>query len=70
MSKRPQWWQRLNSALMPHIGPPPLGPYNEEPLPPTGAKACPLCGKSMDEHTFSRGVSGDGRSATRMHCPA
>jgi hypothetical protein len=67
---RQPWWERLNSALMPKIGPPPLGPYNEEPLPPIGAKPCPICGHPMEEHHFERSETGDGRTATRLHCPA
>jgi hypothetical protein len=61
-----QWWDRLNRALFPYIGPPPLGPYNEEPLPPTGEKACPLCGQAMSLHSFERSQD---HTATRMHCP-
>jgi len=69
MKQRAPWWERLNNVLIPKIGPPPLGPYNEDPLPPTGPKPCPLCGQPMDTHTFERGVTGDGRTATRMQCP-
>jgi hypothetical protein len=69
LMRRP-WWERLNAALMPKIGPPPLGPYNEEPLPPTGAKPCPICGHPMEEHHVERSETGDGRTATRLHCPA
>jgi len=61
------WWDRLNGALRPYIGPPPLGPYNEEPLPPTQAKACPLCGQPMSLHEFTRSTD---HTATRMYCPA
>ena len=61
------WWDRLNRALVPYIGPPPLGPYGEEPLAPTAAKACPLCGKAMDLHEFDRSQD---HTATRMYCPA
>jgi hypothetical protein len=39
-----RWWDRWNRTLFPYLGPPPLGPYDEEPLPPTGQKPCPLCG--------------------------
>ena len=48
------------------MGPAQVGPYETEPLPPTGQKPCPLCGNPMDDHTFER--SQDHRS-TRMHCP-
>jgi hypothetical protein len=64
-SKQP-WWDRLNRMLMPYIGPPALGPYDEPPLPPTGPKPCPICGQRMDEHEIERG---EGRTATRILCP-
>ena len=68
MSKvKAPWWDRLNAALFPHIGPPPLGPYDEEPLPPVALKPCPLCGAAMEEHTFERSQD---RHSTRMHCPS
>ncbi|GLU87972.1 hypothetical protein Agsp01_02270 [Agromyces sp. NBRC 114283] len=54
---------KLNAKLLPYIGPPPLGPYDEEPVaerPP----ACPLCGKPMSEHDIDR--SGE---RTQLHCP-
>jgi hypothetical protein len=61
------WWDRLNGMLMPYIGPPPLGPYNEAPLPAAGSRPCPLCGKPMDRHEIERG---EGRVPTRIHCPS
>lgn len=64
--KRDPLWVRLNRKLFPYLGPPPLGPYNEEPLPPTAEKACPLCGQAMSLHTFERSQD---HTATRMHCP-
>jgi len=67
VAKKAPWWDRLNGALRPYIGPPPLGPYNEEPLPPVADKACPLCGRPMDEHEFTRSQD---HTATRMYCPA
>ena len=66
MKTKLPWWDRLNGMLMPYIGPPQLGPYNEEPLPPTAAKACPICGQPMSEHEIERG---EGRIPTRIHCP-
>lgn len=69
MAKRAPWWDRLNNMLMPRIGPPPLGPYNEAPLPPTGPKPCPVCGFPMDEHSVERSPIGDARTATRLRCP-
>ena len=67
VNPKPAWWQRLNRALFPFMGPAQVGPYETEPLPPTGQKPCPLCGNPMDDHTFER--STDHRS-TRMHCPS
>ena len=66
MKTRRPWWDRLNRSLFPYIGPPPLGPYNEAPLPPTSEKPCPLCGQPMAGHTFERSQD---HTATRMHCP-
>jgi hypothetical protein len=66
MSKRVSWWDRLNGALVPYIGPPPLGPYNEAPLPATGPKPCPMCGMPMTDHDIERR---EGRP-TQIHCPA
>jgi hypothetical protein len=60
------WWDRLNGALLPYIGPPPLGPFDQDALPPTTEKACPLCGAPMSRHEIER--SG-GNVATRLHCP-
>ncbi|GAB3615878.1 hypothetical protein GCM10027416_04350 [Okibacterium endophyticum] len=54
----------LNATLRPYLGAPPLGPYNEPPLPPASGAACPLCGSPMSEHTIDRsGVR------TQVHCP-
>jgi hypothetical protein len=64
--RRLPWWDRLNGVLMPYIGPPQLGPFDQPALPPTGPKACPLCGLPMDAHEIERG---EGRTATRIHCP-
>ena len=64
---RGPWWDRLNGVLLPYIGPPPLGPFGQDALPPTGPKPCPLCGQAMSLHEIERG---EGRTATRVHCPA
>ena len=60
------WWDRLNRRLLPYLGPPPLGPYDEEPLPPTQAKACPLCGRAMADHDVERRAD----RPTQLHCPS
>lgn len=55
----------LNNRLRPYIGPPPLGPYGEDALPPASESACPLCGQAMSLHDVDRtGVK------TQLHCPA
>ncbi len=41
MKDRTPWWDRLNNLLLPYIGPPELGPYDEPPLAPTGPEAVP-----------------------------
>lgn len=65
MSTKSPWWDRLNSLLRPHIGPPPLGPYNQPPA--IHDKPCPLCGKPMAGHEFEhRGNN----QPTLMHCPS
>jgi hypothetical protein len=66
MKAKLPWWDRLNGALFPYIGPPPLGPYNEAPLQAPAEKACPLCGRPMSEHRFDRSTD---HTATRMYCP-
>ncbi|MDQ0894153.1 ribosomal protein S27AE [Agromyces ramosus] len=54
---------RLNARLLPLIGPPPLGPYDEEAV-PAKPPTCPLCGSPMSEHRIDR--SGE---RTQLHCP-
>ncbi|MET4783523.1 hypothetical protein [Glaciihabitans sp. UYNi722] len=66
MASRIPWWDRLNRALFPYIGPPPLGPFNQAPLPSTQAKPCPMCGRPMSAHDIERR---EGRP-TQIHCPA
>lgn len=56
---------RLNRKLRRYIGAPPLGPYDEAPLPPTTGSPCPLCGKPMSLHEVERR---EGRP-TKVHCP-
>ena len=59
------WWEKLNAALFPYIGPPPLGPYDEPEQPPSSSKACPMCGNLMADHVMDRAP---GRP-TYMSCP-
>lgn len=60
------WADRLNRLLVPYIGPPPLGPYDQPPLPPASESACPMCGMVMSAHEVERR---DGRP-TKLHCPS
>ncbi len=60
------WAYRLNRLLVPYIGPPPLGPYNQPPLPPVSESDCPMCGVVMSAHEVERR---DGRP-TKLHCPS
>jgi hypothetical protein len=55
----------LNSRLLPFIGPPPLGPYDDEvPVAERPVARCPLCGAPMTEHAIDR--SGE---RTQLRCP-
>ncbi len=64
MSNTISWWDRLNNRLRPYIGPPPLGPYGQEPE--VHDKGCPLCGKAMAGHEFEHRAG----KPTLMRCPA
>jgi len=57
---------RLNRALVPYLGPPQLGPYDEPEQPAVATRACPMCHRPMEEHTFDRAP---GRP-TYLECPS
>jgi hypothetical protein len=57
-------FNRLNRRLFPYLGPPPLGPYDQDPVPDPRAAACPLCGAEMSRHEFARG-----NGPTKLYCP-
>jgi hypothetical protein len=65
---RPSGFQRafdaLNAKLFPWLGPPPLGPYDQEPERPVAHQLCPLCGQAMALHEIDR--SGE---RTQLYCP-
>ncbi len=62
------WWERLNKALYPYMGPAQLGVAGEAPVTVDRTQQpCPLCGAPMAGHVVER--SG-GSVATRLHCPA
>lgn len=55
----------LNGRLLPVIGPPPLGPYDDEvPALQRPVARCPLCGAPMTERDIDR--SGE---RTMLRCP-
>ena len=53
----------LNSKLLPVLGPPPAGPY-ETVLKQVGDAVCPVCGRSMSEHTIDHS-----KPNTILNCP-
>ncbi len=56
------FFNKLNRKLLPYLGPPPLGPYDEPPVQPV--RDCPLCGKPMADHEIDRsGIK------TQLYCP-
>ena len=55
----------LNGRLLPFIGPPPLGPYDDEtPAQERPVALCPLCRAPMSAHDIDR--SGE---RTQLRCP-
>ena len=67
MADRLPWWDRVNKALFPFMGPAQLGSPDEPPQVSSVGRPCPLCGHSMTEHVVER--AGDWNTATRLHCP-
>ncbi len=69
MSDKSSWWARLNTALFPYLGPPPLGPgpggERVDAAPPVAR--CPLCSAPMADHAIER--TADWSTPTRIHCP-
>jgi hypothetical protein len=64
----PGWWNRVNRALYPVMGPSNIGAGGpERPVVDTANAPCPICGVSLALHTFER--STDGHTSTRMYCP-
>ena len=60
------FFNRLNRRLFPYLGPPRLGPYDEEPAPDALAAGCPVCGAPMAEHRFDRSAPD---RPTKLYCP-
>lgn len=52
LNRMAEW---LDGKLTPTLGPPPVGPYGDE---PEGAdKKCPVCGHPMDEHRIDHSTT-------------
>ncbi len=66
MSRRETWADRLTRRLLPYLGPPPLGPYDEPEQKPVATRSCPMCGHPMGEHRIERP---GGNASSRLHCP-
>ena len=64
---RSHWWDRLNHALYPYLGPAQLGSPSEPARVSSVGKPCPLCGVSMLEHTVER--ASDWTTPSRLRCP-
>ncbi|HEV7185209.1 MAG TPA: hypothetical protein VGN33_11985 [Leifsonia sp.] len=65
--KERRWWRAsdwLDGKLFTVFGPPPLGPYGDEPAADPRDATCPLCGATMRDHM----VEHDGHH-TYLHCP-
>jgi hypothetical protein len=54
----------LDSRLLPILGPPPIGPFDEADAPTPAIAVCPLCGIRMSLHRVER----EGAHAY-LHCP-
>lgn len=66
---RTRWWERINRALYPFLGPAMLGPGSGgERETARRSTACPLCQRPLAGHGIER--SADGHTATRIVCPA
>ncbi|MGN6327074.1 hypothetical protein [Pseudolysinimonas sp.] len=63
-----RWWDRLNRAIFPFMGPAQLGPGRggERPAEPR-LSTCPLCGAEMSAHVVER--TRDQHTPTRLICP-
>ena len=59
-----RWWDKLNRAIFPFMGPAQVGPYETEARPSMVAAPCPLCGAPMNTHEIDR--SGP---RTQLYCP-
>ena len=55
----------LDGRLLPWLGPPPLGPYDEPEPPAVAERGCPMCGRPMSEHEYGQ----VGQRVT-VRCPA
>lgn len=58
------FFDKVDEALEPIFGAPPITADNEPLRGPTGEEACPVCGHAMFEHSFDRSTSN-----TVLICP-
>lgn len=61
------WYRYYNERLIKLAGPADVGPYETTPPPSVeerAERACPVCGKPINRHTFDR--SGE---RAQMYCP-
>jgi hypothetical protein len=65
---RIRWWDRLNRAVFPFMGPAQLGPGRggERPVEPRLTTG-PICGAEMADHVVQRTL--DQHTPTRLVCP-
>lgn len=59
------FFRGLDGRLLPWLGPPPLGPYDEPEPPAVADRGCPMCGRPMSEHEYGQ----VGQRVT-VRCPA
>lgn len=58
------FFDKVDEALEPIFGAPPITVDDEPMRGPTGEEACPICGRAMFEHSFDRSTSN-----TVLICP-
>lgn len=63
-----RFYERTNAIVRTFTGPAQLGDGRAEPELRPAEYRCPICGQLMSEHRLER--SADGKTPTRLHCPA
>jgi len=67
VNTRTRWWDRLNRAVFPFMGPAQLGPGRGGERPAARLTTCPVCGAEMRDHVVQR--TSDQHTPTRLVCP-